>query len=267
MKNVKISDILTSVVSFLIIAGAFIGVNSLSNLFQKPIDLDKDGYSVNTKQNIDCNDSDPSVHPGAEDLPSDRIDQNCDGKDATLDITKEDIEKQKDIYKEYNFFLSLPRTPLLTQAGFITPLKITKEVVINNAVHIQTKGKIAKALLFVRAGVDNPLSRLTQYDSIYFFIDDGRNGGHLLRSASYNIPPTENRTTELLFDISRLPLVDIPYNEKSQPNYLNVLDILNKEGSHYIGMFVSTLRFGKVEETTVAFQCEDKSDCAIWIIK
>ncbi len=267
MKNVKVSDILTSVISFLIIAITFVGLNGVSHFFQKPIDSDKDGYFLNTKQETDCNDSDSQIHPKAEDFPSDGVDQDCDGKDAVLDITKEDIEKQKDIYREYNTFLTLSKTPLFSETGFITPSKITKEVVINNAVRIQAKGKISKAFLYVRAGVDNPLSRLTPYDSIYFFIDDGKNGGQLLRSASFNIPPTENRTTELLFDLSYLPLVDIPYNEKDKPRNINVLDILNKETGHYVGMFVSTLRFGKIEEAIIAYQCELGSECATWVVK
>lgn len=42
-------------------------------------DDDADGYTVDEG---DCNDNDPSVHPGAADIPGDGIDQNCNGHDA-----------------------------------------------------------------------------------------------------------------------------------------------------------------------------------------
>lgn len=38
----------------------------------------------------DCDDTDAAIHPDAEDVPDDGIDQNCDGQDETLHITDSD---------------------------------------------------------------------------------------------------------------------------------------------------------------------------------
>jgi len=45
---------------------------------KKSIDKDKDGF---TKEQGDCNDSDPSINPDATEICGDGIDQDCDGSD------------------------------------------------------------------------------------------------------------------------------------------------------------------------------------------
>ena len=52
-------------------------------------DVDGDGFVPDNECGYgnmgDCNDEDPSINPGAEDIPCDGIDQNCDGLDAEFE--------------------------------------------------------------------------------------------------------------------------------------------------------------------------------------
>lgn len=68
--------------------GATLGNPSVSNVTildndsSDPSDADGDGVSFE----IDCNDNDPSIHPGAIEIKHDGIDQDCNGFDLTIDI-------------------------------------------------------------------------------------------------------------------------------------------------------------------------------------
>jgi hypothetical protein len=51
-------------------------------LLSHPVDDDRDGYPIST----DCNDHDASVHPHADEIGQDGIDQDCNGYDQTIDV-------------------------------------------------------------------------------------------------------------------------------------------------------------------------------------
>jgi arylsulfatase A-like enzyme len=54
-------------------------------LARRLLDRDHDGYP-RLLGGGDCDDTDPTVHPGVLDFPDDGIDQDCDGKDASISI-------------------------------------------------------------------------------------------------------------------------------------------------------------------------------------
>lgn len=54
------------------------------------VDADNDGYfaGLDCGTAVDCDDADPTVHPGAAEINGDGIDQDCNGYDLTIDITR-----------------------------------------------------------------------------------------------------------------------------------------------------------------------------------
>ena len=66
------------------LTGALCFVFSFSPaLAQDCPDKDADGYTAQYCGGDDCDDGDSTIHPAADDIPNDGIDQNCDGVDFT----------------------------------------------------------------------------------------------------------------------------------------------------------------------------------------
>ncbi len=61
----------------------------IAEVVRRAFDFDRDGYA-RFLGGGDCDDGDPSINPGARDIPDDGIDQNCAGGDATIRRSADD---------------------------------------------------------------------------------------------------------------------------------------------------------------------------------
>jgi len=72
--------------------------------------IDADGDGVVAGQ--DCDDGNPAIRPGARDIPGNKIDENCDGRDARLPLLKRRIRAITATYPSgYMTFTSMSVTP------------------------------------------------------------------------------------------------------------------------------------------------------------
>ncbi len=236
------------------------------------VDNDGDGYYtivVKDKQK-DCDDSNDAIFPGANDIPGDGIDQDCNGEDAPFVFDPSDFDNS---FKEYNEYLELDKIKIYDNP-IVTPNIISDATIKAISRRIETKGKFEKAYLYVSAGIEEKNNPLTNLDSIYFYFDTGKTGGHLLRIKTLPIE-LETDSTELLYDANNIPVINLPYTDNPKAERitrLNLLEILNSENGgynrkHYIGAFISTTKFGNILNLSIAYKCVEGSDCGIKTIR
>jgi hypothetical protein len=73
-----------------------------------PVDVDRDGVSPP----LDCDDNNPAIRPGARDIPGNKIDENCDQRDARLPLLKRRIRAITATYPSgYMTFTSMSVAP------------------------------------------------------------------------------------------------------------------------------------------------------------
>lgn len=94
----------------------------------------------------------------------------------------------------------------------------------------------------------DPIVPLGQYDSVWFYVDDGKHGGQLLRSQALINRQSNDGATELVYDLEAVDVTHLPYNDNAKPD--RTIDIFNekirKKHKIFVGAFVSSLQTGKI---------------------
>ena len=244
----------------------------------KKTDADNDGFYIIALEDkdADCNDDDSTIYPGALETEGDGIDQDCDGYDKLPDFNP---DEPKDKFEEFNKFWDLKNKPnryIKIYENFVTPSEISSRAIIENSKRIETSGKFEKAYLYVVAKVDKKDTsdqKLTDGESVYFYIDTGEKGGHLIKSKIIELDKEklDNTVSNFVYKASNIELTSIPYRDVSTPVFkkVNFLEILNSENSgyyrkHYIGAFVSSnLGKGELVELGIVYECKFGYLCLI----
>jgi hypothetical protein len=127
----------------------------VTNALPAPVDNDKDGFSPPA----DCNDNDPTIHPGAIDIPGDGIDQNCDGNDAEYPLLSVAVTNSWSVSGSRITVLALKATKVpkgatirLTCSGKRCPLKKSKTIKVTKAGTVDLRKAMGKTARIFRAG-------------------------------------------------------------------------------------------------------------------
>jgi hypothetical protein len=118
-------------------------------------DKDKDGYP----SPADCNDDNAAIHPGAVDIPADKIDQNCDGQDAKVPRVGGAVTNSWSVSGAKLTVLVLKATGVpkgatikLTCSGKRCPLKKSKSIKVKKAGTVDLRKALGKKARTFRAG-------------------------------------------------------------------------------------------------------------------
>lgn len=187
------------------------------------------------------------------------------------DITIEGIEEEKG--ERIDFLAETARlniatiysedNPLATPAFVTNPDKL-RGYLERNSVEINVQNDLSEAYLYIKTGAID-----VKNESVYFFIVNRYSKqGHLVSSESL----VSSSTSELLYDMTKLPLAQLPFPLEPKKKEINVVEeFLNKDLSYkdkkrqyFVGGFVSTTKLpNKIERMEIRYKCKLDTDCFI----
>ncbi len=131
--------------------------------------------------------------------------------------------------------------------------KIALNFLQSNSLTLVSTGKITSGYLYIKAGAGttDDVGPLSPKESTYIYL--GNKGGHLFRPKSLVSTPSEEGYTQYLYDLKNIAFTSIPYSDDNRSNIDDWLERLNVPGNNFIGGFVSSTRFGVIEEITIAY--------------
>jgi hypothetical protein len=153
-------------------------------------------------------------------------------------------------------------------SDFVMTASIDANSIRDISHRIQLEGKLSDGFFEVEAAPTNFGTDTTRIHTVYFYVDDGKTGGHL------EARRVDSRIVEGGFKIGD-PHYSLNINAKkfvvargsSELKEIRFIDIMNDQQPHWVGSFVATGIYGVLENFVFHYTCDVMTpDCKIKII-
>lgn len=158
---------------------------------------------------------------------------------------------------------------IILYQGLVIQETITPDVIRKNSRRIRINGELASgSTLVVKASTTTRGYDQYRKHTVYFYIDNGKTGGHLdatrkdgvIQVGGFTI--AEGGKYNKTFELNKVP---ISYGMDGKTD-LNVLNILKDNQPHWIGAFVATGIFGSLDEFRIDYICVQNTECSIEVL-
>lgn len=176
----------------------------------------------------------------------------------TVNQALKESQNQPSQFPDYDSLNRIKRLSLINKPfeSWTPDSKLEPKMIVNKI--ILNKGELSKGYIYVKASLDR--KALSAWESI--FLKMNYTGGHLFRSKSLAVPPSDK--TELLYSLDYVPyLEDIPYNESLNPLVTNWFQFFLPGQEIQIISFISSLKPALIEDLAVYYECKKDSDCLL----